>query len=54
MCGSIQSERHVIENCNVTQHLRDRYLFNNLNDICNKFSFEIMCKIIHEVLLSYN
>ena len=53
VCGSVQSERHVIEHCEVTQHLRDRYAFSNFDDICKNYSHEVTCKIIHDVLLSY-
>ena len=54
VCGLVQTERHVIENCSISQRFRDRYHFNTLEDLfSDNFSDEMKCQIIHEILLLY-
>ncbi len=53
MCGCVKSERRVLEKCNVTQHVRNRYSLHVLEDDYN-FSHDVMCKVVHDVLLSHH
>ena len=32
-CGVIQTERHIIENCTLTERIRDKYSLNNVNTV---------------------
>ena len=53
-CGEIQTEIHVINNCPLSQHFRDEYEFTDISDLmCEKFSNEIVCKIIYNILNLY-
>lgn len=50
-CGLIQTERHVIEVCHLTAHLRTNYNVNVLEDLfTDVIPHEQACKILHEVL----
>lgn len=52
-CGAIQTERHVVERCTQTQHLRNRYAYRTLEDIFNIFQNEVVCEILYNVLQTY-
>ena len=53
-CGDIQTEVHVINNCPLSQHVRDVYEFTSITDLMSdKFSIETVCKIIYDVLNLY-
>ena len=54
MCGVVQTERHVVENCPTTQHVRDYYAFNSLDDLFSNFSNDDVCKIVHDLLRLYD
>uniref|UniRef100_A0A0P4VRG8 Reverse transcriptase domain-containing protein n=1 Tax=Scylla olivacea TaxID=85551 RepID=A0A0P4VRG8_SCYOL len=50
-CGGIQTERHAVEVCPLTAHLRHIYNVTVLEDIfADTFPRESMCKMLHEVL----
>ena len=50
-CGLIQTERHVIEVCPLTAHLKNQYDVNVLEDLFNEtLPSERVCKMVHEVL----
>ena len=53
-CGEIQSEVHVINNCPLSQQFRDEYGFTDITDLMSdKFSNEVLCKIIYKILNLY-
>ena len=53
-CGLVQSEDHVINECPLSQIIRDNYAFANINELmAESFSKETVCKIIYEVLELY-
>ena len=54
VCGVVQTERHVVENCPTTQHVRDYYAFNSLDDLFSNFSNDDVCKIVHDLLRLYD
>ena len=50
-CGGVQTERHAVEACPLTAHIKMAYGVNVLEDIFNgDLSCESACKILHEVL----
>ena len=51
-CGAVQSELHVLEDCPLTQHIRDMYSFNNLQQVMN-YNTEKCCEILYKVLSLY-
>ena len=53
-CGEIQTEVHVVNNCPMSQIFRDEYGFTDITDLMSeKFSNEIVCKIIYNILNLY-
>ena len=49
-CGQVQTEEHVINDCIISQHIRDQYEFSNITDLMSdKLSKEIVCKIIYQI-----
>ena len=55
VCGCVQTEFHVVEHCPNTQHLRQTYGFNTMPELlCGNLPPDIMCKIVHEILETYN
>ena len=49
--GGVQTERHAVEVCPLTDHLRIAYSVNVLEDIfTDDFSRESAYKILHDVL----
>ena len=53
-CGQVQTERHVIEECVMSQHLRDFYHYNSLNNLfleTNDLSKTL--QFVHSVLNVY-
>ena len=54
VCGDIQTERHVVEVCTLSENIRQVYRITTLEDL---FSDDIphstTCKIIHEILELY-
>ena len=54
-CGAVQTEQHVVEQCPLTNHLRQEYGFVTVADVfSNKFQADVSCKIVHEILTPYN
>ena len=54
-CGEgIQTERHVIENCNKTQTIRSTYHITTVECLfADQFNHKALCEIIHEILSIY-
>ena len=53
-CGHIQTEQHVIQECPLTQHIRDLYQVSTMEELfSDQLSPETLCRIIHEVLNTY-
>ena len=52
-CGEVQTERHVMEQCVLTQHYRHRYAFHTLEDLFVNFTNNVICGIIYDVLIIY-
>ena len=52
-CRLVQTEKHVVEECPSTQHLRDFYSISVLDDLFTKFTNDVTCKIIHDMLSVY-
>lgn len=52
-CGEIQTERHVLENCTLTQHLRNNYRYETMEDVFTKCTTSEMCNVIFDVLKVY-
>lgn len=54
-CGFIQSERHVVEECSLTDHLRRAYGFATVGNLFEYvMSIDITCKIIDKILNIYD
>ena len=53
-CGAVQTEEHVVMNCPNTQHLRQKYNLNTINDL-NDHTIDIQRKalFIDEILKTY-
>ena len=54
VCGDVQSEQHVVEVCPHTQYLRDLHGFNTLHDLFSKFTDEVTCKVIYDILRTFS
>ena len=53
-CGAVQSEQHVVEQCPLTNHLRQSYGFVTITELfSDRFTLEVACKIIHCMLSIY-
>ena len=53
-CGGIQDEKHVITHCVHTQHIRNMYGFNTINELfSDRYEPDTMCKIIYDILRTY-
>ena len=54
LCGQIQTESHVIENCVMSEQIRQTYSFESVNDLMvTKTDFDIVCTIVHKLLAIY-
>ena len=54
VCGDIQTERHVTENCPVTQQIRNSYNFTRMETLfTDLFTPGESCKIINDILSMY-
>ena len=54
VCGSVQTERHVVQDCPRTQYIRDSHQFVTIEQLFSyKFSMAMTCKIIHDILCVY-
>ena len=51
-CGLIQTEKHVIEHCAKTQHLREFYGIRSLDELFS-LNIDLVCKIVYDVLRVY-
>ena len=53
-CGEIQTEVHVVQQCTLTQHLRDNYGFTNIHDLFSDlYSNNERCHIVFKILDVY-
>ena len=52
-CGSVQTERHVIEECPRTQHIRDRYRFTTVEELLYLEDLPAQCSASHYLLKVY-
>ena len=51
VCGQVQTEQHVVEQCPITSEVRVRYGLYCIKDLFNrKYSDEISVKITHDIL----
>ena len=54
VCGAVQTERHVVEECPLTQTIRDRNRFSEIGQLfSDNFEPQLTCKIIHNILSVY-
>ena len=51
--GTVQTEKHVIEVCPRTAHLRAYFSYVSVSNIFEMSDYESMCRIIHKVLAEY-
>ena len=50
-CGDVQTEQHFIEQCSLTQRIRELYQFPTITKLFSERLLpEIVCKITHEIL----
>ncbi len=53
-CGEVQRERHVIEDCPISEHVRQMYAFSRVEELFDgTHSIEISCQIISDILKLY-
>ena len=53
-CGQVQTERHVLEECPRSQHIRDLHSFNSMeNLILERDDYANVCHIVHSILDLY-
>ena len=54
VCGSVQTEKHVVEECQLSQHVRDVNHFSRMEQLFDgHLAHGTVCKIIHEILSLY-
>lgn len=54
VCGEVQSERHVIEQCPQSAELRQQYRITTMeNLLVERDDYEDVCGVIHSVLSLY-
>ena len=54
VCGDVQTERHVVEVCPVSSHIRQAVALTTLEDLFNdKYTNDQSCKIVHDILNLY-
>ena len=54
VCGNVQTEKHVVEDCPVSNDIRDSVGLTNMDDLFNeKYSHKESCMIIHNILHLY-
>ena len=50
VCGEVQTEWHVVENCPVTRDIRQRVGLNRVQELFSgKYTYDVACKIVHDV-----
>ena len=53
-CGQVQTEHHVIEECPISQHIRDLYGFMSLENLMlENDNYPHVCHIVHSILSLY-
>lgn len=53
-CGQIQTERHVIHECPLSQHIRQNYQFQTMETVfSDQFRPDVTCNVIHDILSIY-
>lgn len=54
VCGEVQTEKHVVEECPVALGIRQTSELTTMKDLFNgKFSFDKSCQIVHNILQLY-
>ena len=54
VCGLVQTERHVVEACPLTENIRRIHNITRLEDLfTDNISYCVTCKIIHDILELY-
>ena len=53
ICGRIQSEIHVVEECPRTEHLREEFRFRSISDLFSGCNYKEICKVIFSILNVY-
>ena len=54
-CGQIQTERHALETCIISQHVRDIHSLSSLeNLLLERNDYANVCHIVHTILNIYN
>ena len=55
VCGEVQTERHVVEDCPISGCIRLTYGLESLEDLFNtRYTDDLSCKIIHDILNLYS
>ena len=50
VCGQVQTEQHVVEQCPITSDIRVRYGLYRIDLFNRKYSDEVSVKITHDIL----
>ncbi len=51
-CGSVQTERHVVQDCPLTRHRRETQAFTTLEELLSdNFEPNMTCQIIHNIMI---
>lgn len=54
VCGNIQTEKHVVEDCPVSIHIRNSVRLSNMDDLFNgKYSHAESCLVVYDILQLY-
>lgn len=54
-CGQVQTERHVVQDCSLTQNIRHFYDLTTCEELFfGKYSPDLTCEIIHKILNVYS
>ena len=55
MCGFVQTERHVVEMCPLTESIRNQYNISRMEDLFGEaLTYDKACKVIHDILMLYS
>ena len=52
-CGEVQTERHIIEDCPISQQIRDENNITTANELFERIDHSQVCNIIHKYLILY-
>ena len=54
VCGEVQTEWHVVEYCPVTRGIRQSVGLTRVEELFSgKYTYDVCCKIVHDILKSY-